>query len=83
MKPRSHLGFLLRDLFSGKDRYTLDLGRILWALAFLVFLGLTVYSIVAGVDFDFVSWCGAVGLLLAAGGTALKIKETTEPTEKP
>ena len=69
----------LKHCFTGADNTTYDIGRVLWALAFLIGMGLNVYSIVAGKSFDLQNFGVGVGALLLAGGAAIKIKESTEP----
>lgn len=83
MKPKSDFGYIMRDLFSGKDNYALDIGRILWALGVLVFLCISIISVIFELSFDFIAWGAGFGTVLAAGGAALRLKETTEPNNKP
>ena len=70
---------LLRDWFTGVDGQTYDLGRALWALGVMVFLGATVYSIYKGQTFDAIAYGTGFGAVLAAGGAALWMKKETEP----
>lgn len=71
---------ILRDLFTGIDGESHDIGRYLWALS--VIMGL----LYAGYDllwlmhpFDIVAYGTGCGLLLAGGGAALMAKSGTEP----
>lgn len=73
---------LLRDWFTGIDGKTYDLGRALWALGVLVFLGATVYAIYKGQPWDAVAYGTGFGAVLAAGGAALWLKKATEPGDK-
>ncbi len=82
MQPKTHFGYIIRDLFSGKDNYSLDIGRILWTIGVIEFMGITFYSIVADKNFDFIAWGAGFAAVLAAGGAALKIKESSEPDSK-
>lgn len=81
MKPKSHFGFIIRDLFSGQDNYSLDIGRILWAMGVIVFLGMTIFDVLINRKFDYITWGTGFAAVLAAGGVALRIKETTEPNK--
>lgn len=81
MQPKSQWGFLFRDLFSGRDNYSLDIGRILWALGVVVYLGLSVASAFMDLKFDYITWGAGFAAVLAAGGAALKMKESTEPNK--
>lgn len=73
------MGKLVKDLFTGIDGETWDLGRILLAL------GCTIMS-VGGIDvivtgsLDFVAFGGGFGGLLAGGGALLMMKRDTEPS---
>ena len=82
MKPKSHLGFIMRDIFSGKDNYSLDIGRILWSIGVITFLTISIYSSVTDTPFDYISWAAGFAAVLAAGGAALRLKETTEPNKE-
>lgn len=70
---------IMKDLFTGKDNATADIGRVLWAISFVVGMGLVIFSTVTSKPFDFINYGVGVGGLLAAGAAALKLKETTEP----
>ena len=82
MIPKSHLGYIIRDLLSGKDNYSLDIGRVLWAVGMVQFFGMSMYALIFGLAFDYISWSAGFGAILASGGAALKLKESTEPTNK-
>lgn len=71
-----------KDTCTHSDNETFDLGRVLWALGTLVFLGSTVYSLLQGAEWDAIEYGTGLGLVLAGGGLGLKLKETTEPTKK-
>lgn len=81
MKPKTHWGFIIRDLFSGRDNYSLDIGRILWAFGTLVFIIMSVYDIIKNSSFNYINWGIGFASVLGAGGVALKLKETTEPNK--
>ncbi len=57
-----------------------DIGRILWALAFLVGVGLEVFCVVTHRTFDLQQYGIGVGALLLAGSGALNLKAKTEPS---
>lgn len=81
MQPKTQLGYILRDLFSGKDGYSLDIARILWALGVVQFLIISAVTIFMDKDFNYISWAAALGTVLAAGGTALRLKEPADPNK--
>jgi hypothetical protein len=67
-----------RDLFTGKDNTTYDIGRFLWfqgCQAFILFSG---YALWKGGMFDPITWGGGLAALLGAGGAALGLKSQTE-----
>lgn len=72
-----------KHLFTGKDNETYDLGRILWALGALVFLGLSCASFYKGATWDGVLFATGYGVMLGAGAGATKLKASTEPDPKP
>lgn len=69
----------IRNMFTGKDNKTLDLGRVLWAKAVLAFLGIAFYNVYKGNPVDYIAFGTGISALLAAGGAALGLKANTEP----
>lgn len=72
----------LRDLFTGKDGVTFDLGRVLWATVAAGFMALSGWAAWRGGAFDPIAWAAGAGAILAAGGAALGLKSHTEPDGK-
>ncbi len=70
-----------RQLFTGADNKTYDLGRVLWAKASLAFVFLSGWEILHGGHFDPMAWGGGMAAVLAAGGAALGMKSNTEPNQ--
>lgn len=69
----------VKDCLTGIDGESFDIGRVLWALAFMIGMVLEIYSTIEGKQFDLQAFGIGVGALLLAGGGALKIKSSTEP----
>jgi len=69
----------IRNMFTGKDNKTLDLGRILWAKATVAFLAVAIYNVYKGNPVDFIALGTGIAAVLAAGGAALGLKASTEP----
>jgi hypothetical protein len=68
------------NMFTGKDNQTLDIGRIIWFKAALVFLGLAIYHVVKNhAPFDYQAFGIGFGAVMAGGGAALWAKSETEP----
>lgn len=71
---------MVKQTFTGKDNQTIDLGRIIWFKGALAFIALTVWHTWHTGSFDPTSYGMGFGAVLAAGGAALRMKETTEPS---
>ena len=78
-KTESKMGRLVCQSLTGADNHTWDIGRILWALAFLIAIGLTAHGHIIGRPFDIQAFGLGISSILAAGGIALRLKESTEP----
>ena len=70
---------IFRNLFTGKDGQTFDLGRVLWIKMALAYVALSIVHIVHGGVFDAMTWATGAGVILGAGGAALGLKASTEP----
>lgn len=71
-----------KDMFTGIDGVSTDIGRVGGFIGLMVILGIGIREEwMANPDypFDFVAFCGGLGVYLGAWGALLKIKETTEP----
>jgi hypothetical protein len=68
----------VRDLFTGVDGTSFDLGRVLLAAGCVIMLAGGVGSIVKGA-LDFVAFGAGFGGLLTGGGALLMLKRNTEP----
>lgn len=69
-----------KDCVTGIDGQSYDLGRVLWALAFLIGIALEVFCVVTARTFDLQQYGIGVGALLVAGGASLNLKAKTEPS---
>lgn len=69
----------LQNLLTGRDNLTYDLGRVLWAIAFVAGVTADITAYMIGKEFNLTDFGLGVGALLTAGGLALKLKENTEP----
>lgn len=68
-----------RDMFTGRDNKTYDLGRVLWFQSIQAFIGVSAYALHKGGTFDPVLWGAGLAALMASGGAALGLKSGTEP----
>ena len=69
----------MRQMFTGRDNATLDLGRVLWALTCVCGLGLSAWHVIHGRGFDMVAFGTMGAALLAGGGIGIGAKAHTEP----
>lgn len=72
-----------RDCVTGADNESYDLGRVLWAMAFVVGVSLEVACVWTAREFDLEKYGLGIGALLLAGGGALGLKAKTEPKHEP
>lgn len=70
-----------KDIFTGRDNRTYDMGRVLWFQSVQAFILVTIYSLHKGGSFDPVTWGAGLAALIAGGGAAIGIKASTEPTD--
>ena len=70
---------ILRHTFTGKDRSTVDIGRILWAVGVIAFLVISAVMAWRTGTFDPLAWGSGFALVNGGSGAAIKMKETTEP----
>jgi hypothetical protein len=69
----------LKHCFTGADNTTYDIGRVLWAVAFVIGLAMHVYMTLIGKPYDLQAYGLGIGAILLAGGAAIKMKESSEP----
>ena len=74
------MGKLIRDLFTGIDGQSYDLGRVLLAGGALVMIGAGVVGVYHTHALDFVAFGAGFGGLLTGGGALLLMKRQTEPS---
>lgn len=74
----------LRQMVTGKDNSTHDVGRWFAVLGGLTGIGLSIYDVVHnGVHFDMQSFGLGMAAMATGVGAMLKLKEGTEPCSKP
>jgi len=76
------LASLLKDMLTGIDGESYDIGRVLGAAAVVVYLALGVVGIckaTADHPFDFQGYGIGFGSLVAGVGVLLRLKQDTEP----
>jgi hypothetical protein len=68
-----------KDILTGVDGATYDIGRIGLLTGILVFHAATFYAISIGTKFDWLNYGAGFGAILAAGGAGIGMKKDTEP----
>ena len=71
-----------KDWFTGPDGESYDIGRSLWFIGIMVFLGCTIYALWMGQKWDAIAYGTGFGGLLAGGGAAIGFKANSEPKQK-
>jgi len=70
----------VKDLVTVANGTDFDVGRVLWLLTVVVFLGLAVFAVVKNHQvLDFANFGIGAGGVLAGGGAGLGMKRGTEP----
>jgi hypothetical protein len=72
---------LIKDCLTGKDGESYDVGRLLWILGVLAFIGLSIYSLCNKGTFDPMNWGTGYGAILGGGGAGIGMKSKTEPDQ--
>lgn len=68
-----------RDMFTGRDNRTYDIGRVLWFQSVQAFILISLYALYKGGTFDPILWGAGLSALIAGGGAGLAMKGSTEP----
>lgn len=69
----------IKQMLTGIDNETLDVGRVLWAKMSIVYCAISSYTAIKHGSFDPQSWAIGAGAVLTAGGGTLALKSKTEP----
>ncbi len=70
-----------KDILTGKDNQTYDMGRLLWVQGAISYCIIAFFAVYKGQHWDPIAFGSGFAAILAAGGAALKIKESTEPNK--
>lgn len=71
---------LLKDLLTGIDGESYDIGRVLWFCCGIAFILFTGYDVYHGGHFDPNNFGIGSGAILGGGGAGVGLKAKTEPT---
>ena len=73
---------VVRDLLTGKDGATHDLGRWSWAGSWIAVIGHSVWAAVSHAAVDVMQLAQALAVVAGAHGAALWAKRDTEPPKE-
>lgn len=77
------IGRITRHLFTGIDGESIDIGRVMWAVGVVAYIGMSIYQLVEHKTFDPMNWGSGFAIINGGSGVALKLKENTEPAATP
>ena len=69
---------ILKQLLTGKDNATYDLGRVTWLLGFIAVIGMAGYEVMHG-SVNLRELAEALGIVSGASGASVMMKYKTEP----
>jgi hypothetical protein len=70
-----------KQLLTGKDNETYDIGRVTWLLGILAVIGLAIYEVMH-TTISLRELAEALGIVTGASGASVMMKEKTEPQPK-
>ena len=73
---------LFKQLMTGRDNETHDLGRWSWFASFVAVIGHSIWNTLSGVPVKLTDLAMALAAVAGAHGVALGMKKDTEPAEK-
>lgn len=81
----AEVGRFVKDCLTVANGRDYDVGRVLWVLLVLTYVGVTIFHAVRNPtsSFDYISFGTGSGMMLAGGGASLWAKKNTEPKETP
>ena len=69
---------ILRQLLTGKDNTTYDIGRVTWLLGTIAVIALAAYEVSTS-QINLRELAESLGIISAAGGASTMMKKDTEP----
>lgn len=71
----------LKQLLTGKDNQTIDIGRVSWMLFSISLIALAVFQLFQSVTVSLREFAESAGIIAGAHGAAVMMKKDAEPTE--
>jgi hypothetical protein len=70
---------IFKQLLTGKDNQTHDLGRWTWMLGFLAVIVIAIYEVMQAKSISLTELASALGIVSGAGGASVMMKQNSEP----
>jgi hypothetical protein len=70
---------IVKQLFTGKDNKTYDLGRISWAVCVFATIGFAIYEIVHNISFTLEDFGRSIAAVVGVHAAGIWAKKDTEP----
>jgi len=72
----------LKQLLTGKDNQTIDIGRVSWMLFSISLIALAAFQLFQSVTVSLREFAESAGIIAGAHGASVMLKKDTEPTEE-
>jgi len=70
---------VFKQLLTGKDNQTHDLGRWTWMIGFLAVIAIAIYEVMQAKSISLTELASALGIVSGAGGASVMMKQNSEP----
>lgn len=71
---------IVKQLLTGKDNETYDLGRISWVLCVFAAIGIAIYNLIHNITFTLEDFGRSIAAIVGVHGAAIWAKRDTEPS---
>jgi hypothetical protein len=71
---------IVKQLLTGKDNETYDLGRISWVLCVLATIAFCIYNLIHNIPFTLEDFGRSIAAIVGVHGAAIWAKRDTEPS---
>jgi len=70
---------IFKQLLTGKDNQTHDLGRWTWFIGFIAVIAIAIYEVMQAKSISLTELASALGIVSGAGGASVMMKQNSEP----
>lgn len=70
---------IVKQLLTGKDNETYDLGRISWVVCVIAAIGIAIYNLIHSITFTLEDFGRSIAAIVGVHGAAIWAKKDTEP----